>query len=85
MMACFCGILKFKKKRCQTHNFLAPRLLRERERESLYRRENFLLSMLYKQLSACTLLLCDVKLTCVYTADSKLGKKGDSDDTAVTE
>ena len=42
MMARFCGILKLKKKkkRCQTRNFLGPRLrtkqARERERERAY-------------------------------------------------
>ena len=60
--------MKYKKKRCQSQNFLDPRLLREREREREGRAYGalklfhiILTSMLYKQLSACTLLLCDVK------------------------
>ena len=66
--------MKNKKKRCQSQNFLDPRLLRERERVRERKRERekehmvpvkffhiILTSMLYKQLSACTLLLYDVK------------------------
>ena len=58
---------KYKKKCCQSQNFVDPRL-QEREREREREREHMLTvklfhiiltSMLYKQLSACT---CEIKL-----------------------
>ena len=66
MTARFCGIWILSPS--LTKNVLDTRLLRERERER--EREHMvpvklfhiiLTSMLYKQLSACTLLLCDMK------------------------